>query len=174
MFYFSKRGIYLLRNTLELHPCFWLVCADNPIHFSKPLQNIAQRILKVWDKRLLLRMQNSIKIEDYAKNFYEAHYWENGVFRAPRKCATFKGSLFFGEWDKLFWQNRLGPSIIVVWPRELVRLIGNCLQNIFIIYHVVIRRIGKFLRVCEIQIQIFWHLKKHENHHDLSIFFIVW
>ena len=44
----------------------------------------------------------------------------------------------------------------------------------FTIYHMVIGRLENFLRVCEVQIQIFWHLKKHENQHDLSIFYIVW
>ena len=94
-------------------------------------------------------------------------------FQPPKKMASFKGGVFFGKWNELFWQNRLGPSIIVVWPRELVRLIGNRLENVFIIYHMVIRRLEKFLRACEVHIQIFWHLKKHENQHDLSIFYIV-
>ena len=88
--------------------------------------------------------------------------------------SKFTGSLFLGTWDELFWQNRLGPSIIVVWARKLVRLIENCLENIFIIYHMVIRRLEKFLRACEVQIQIFWHLKKHENQHDFSIFYTIW
>ena len=42
--------------------------------------------------------------------------------------------------------------------------------NIFIIYHMVIRRLEKILRVCEVQIQIFDNSKKHENQHYLSIF----
>ena len=71
-----------------------------------------------------------------------------------------KEAILFGGWDELFWQNRLGASIIVVWPRELVRLIGSSLENIFIIYNMVIRRLEKYLRACEVQIQIFWHLKK--------------
>ena len=85
-----------------------------------------------------------------------------------------KEAFFWGEWNELFGPDRLDLSIIVVWPGELMSLIGNCLENIFITYHVVIRRPEKFLRVCEVQIQIFWHLKKHENQHDLSIFYIVW
>ena len=47
--------------------------------------------------------------------------------------SKLKGGLFFRQWNELFGPNRLGPSIIVVWPRELVCLIGNCLENIFII-----------------------------------------
>ena len=61
-----------------------------------------------------------------------------------------KGGVFFRDWNELFWQKRFESSVIVVWPRELVRLIGNCLENIFIIYHMVIRRLEKFLRVCEV------------------------
>ena len=78
------------------------------------------------------------------------------------KKGTFtplKEVFFFGKWNELFWQKRFEPAVIVVWPWELVRLIGNCLENIFITYHMVIRRLEKFLRACEVQIQIFWHLK---------------
>ena len=48
--------------------------------------------------------------------------------------VPFKGGVYFWGWKKLFWQKRFEPSVIVVWPRELVRLIENCLENIFIIF----------------------------------------
>ena len=36
-----------------------------------------------------------------------------------------KGGVFGGGWNQLFGPNRLGSSIIVIWPRELVRLIDK-------------------------------------------------
>ena len=34
-----------------------------------------------------------------------------------------------------------------------MRLTGNCLENVFIIYHMVIRRLEKFLRAFEVQLE---------------------
>ena len=83
-------------------------------------------------------------------------FCQKSSFQPPQKMASFKlaknkihvfwcflkEAFFFGTWDELFWQNRLGPSIIVVWPRELVRLVENCLENILIIYHMVPRKVS--------------------------------
>ena len=96
---------------------------------------------------------------------------QKSSFHCPKKNASFKktqkswiyfflqaerrGFFFFGQWNELFWQSRLGPSRIIVWPRELVRLIGNCLEIIFIMYHMVIRHLEKFLRTYEVQLEPF-------------------
>jgi len=66
----------------------------------------------------------------------------NGVFM---NVQDLKGGVFFGGGFELFGPKRFEPAVMVVWPCELVRLIQNCLENIFIIYHMVIRRLEKFL-----------------------------
>ena len=106
------------------------------------------------------------KIKKHGFNFLKASKSSKNMnikFRKLKKklqkhgfnFCKLKGGVFFGQWNELFWQNRLSPSIIVVWPRELMRLIGNCLENIFIMYHMVIRRLEKFLPACEVQLEIF-------------------
>ena len=47
------------------------------------------------------------------------------------------------------------------------------LEKILTFYHVVIRALENFLQAREVQIQIFYHLKKLENHAIFSIFCIV-
>ena len=98
-------------------------------------------------------------IEDEMKNIFHHIRWDpqqKVEFHCQVLSSFLKEAFFGGGWNELFGPKRFEPSVIVVWPRELVRLIENCLENIFIIYHMVIRRLEKFLRACEVQIQIFW------------------
>ena len=89
--------------------------------------------------------------------------------RRRRSVSVFAFYKFFCRYPPLvFWKiDKQGGDICsdMDWYR---------LENILIIHHMVIRRLEKFLWSCEVHIQIFWHLKKHENQHDLSIFYIVW
>ena len=68
-----------------------------------------------------------------------------------RLCVkTLKEAFIFGGWNELFWQKRFEPSVIVVWPRELVRSKDLCLENILSRYHMVIRPLENFLRDQEV------------------------
>ena len=62
-----------------------------------------------------------------------------------------KDAFFFKRWNELFGPKRLESAVIVVWPWELVRSTGNCLENIFIFDLGVIRRLEKFLQQFEVK-----------------------
>ena len=50
-----------------------------------------------------------------------------------------------------FWQKMLGSVVVIVWPRELVRLIDYCLKHISIFYFIAIRRPENVHWVLEVQ-----------------------
>ena len=125
---------------------FFLIMLDETIH-----------VYKVCEKLLTLFWRT----KTFSGNFFCNHFFSvrskfSVLVVNIIVCEIFLKDVFFGgEWNELFGPNKLGPSIIFVWPQELVRVIGNCLENIFIVYHVVIRRLKKFLRVCEVELQPF-------------------
>ena len=101
--------------------------------------------------------QNTKRLK--GKKRQKGNIWKRWIvaffFLVKQYLLFLKEAILFGGWDELFWQNRLGASIIVVWPRELVRLIEKCLETTFINYHMVIRRLEKFLHACEVQLEKF-------------------
>ena len=69
--------------------------------------------------------------------------------------AYLKEAFFGGKQTNHFSENWLQLFLLVIWPRELVRSKAYCLENIFIIYHVVIQRLEKFLQAYEVQLETF-------------------
>ena len=114
-----------------------------------------------WQKQMFMKKVKRRKVLTFRKHSTKwgiKVYTSFSKFKKSHKLCcheTLKEVFFFGKWNELFWQKRFEPAVIVVWPWELVRLIGNCLENIFITYHMVIRRLEKFLRACEVQLETF-------------------
>ena len=121
--------------------------------FSRTFQvyiNDIANIIKLWLNfrglfEIFCRIAKKNKNVHFAswKNIYVYSIWLSSCF--PMNWILRKKTLV----------RKAQKAWIVVWHWELVSLKGNCLENIFKIYHVVIRRLEKFLRASEVQLEPF-------------------